>query len=91
MSEETTITSDASSPEETPKFKTGYLVLVSDDGNVFVEKDTTQLPISVEREATLLEVRRYTSEILMDLQAQAAAEYTSLRLKADASAEAQQA
>jgi len=36
----------------------------------------------VEREITLLEVRRYASEIIADLQAQAAAEYTVARLEA---------
>lgn len=81
MSEDVT-TPDASTPEM-PKFKTGFLVFITEDGNVFVEKDATQFALPVEREATLLEVRRYISEILMDLQAQAAAEYTSLRIAAD--------
>lgn len=87
MSEETkdhthAPSADASAPE-TPKFKFGFVVLVSEDGNVFVEKDAALLSIPVERAASLLEIRRYTSELLMDLQAQSAAEYVTLRLNAD--------
>ena len=63
-----------------PQFKFGFVVLVDVDGGVFIEKNPNLLSIPVERESTLIEVRRYTSEILMDLQAQAAAEYTSLRI-----------
>jgi hypothetical protein len=84
MSEETTTdvtTPDASAPAA-PKFKFGFVILVSEDGNVFVEKDPALLAIEVERAASLLEIRRYTSEILMDLQAQSAAEYVTLRLAA---------
>ena len=36
--------------------------------------------MGVERPATLREVRRYTSELLMDLNAQSAAEYTLVKL-----------
>ena len=68
--------------EEKPKPKTGFAVLVDQDGNMFVERNPQVFSIPVEREATLVEVRRLCSEILMDLQAQAAAEYTVLRMQA---------
>jgi hypothetical protein len=91
MSEETTTpTPDASAPEA-PKFRSGFVVLIAEDGGVFIEKDLAQFSIPVEREASLLEIRRYTSEILMDLQAQAAAEYTTLRINAEKDSEATQA
>lgn len=83
MTEETTdLTPDS---PELPKLKYGFAILVAEDGNVFIEKNPSVFAIPVEREATLIEVRRYTSEILMDLQAQAAAEYTTLRVNADSS------
>ena len=65
---------------ETPKLKFGFAILVSEDGDVYIERTKDVLAIEVEREATLLEVRRYISEILMDLQAQSAAEYVGLRM-----------
>ena len=79
MSEETTtpdLTPDA------PKLAFGFAVLVTEDGNVFVERTKEAFALPVERDATLLEVRRYASEVLMDLQAQSAAEYVTLRLGA---------
>lgn len=63
-----------------PKIKYGFAVLIAEDGNVFIEKNPSVFTLPVEREATLIEVRRYTSEILMDLQAQAAAEYSAIRI-----------
>lgn len=78
MSEETT----TPATEEKPKPKTGFAVLVDANGNMFVERNTKVFSVPVEREATLVEVRRLCSEILMDLQAQAAAEYTVLRMQA---------
>lgn len=84
MSEETT------TPEveavEAPKVAFGFAVFVTDSGNVYVERNKTAFSIDVERDATLLEVRRYASELLMDLQAQSAAEYVTLRLAAAANA-----
>lgn len=77
MSENTETTTD-----NTPKLRFGFGIMVDYDGNVFVEKNTSILSIPVEREATLIEVRRYLSEILMDLQAQAAAEYSAMRIAA---------
>ena len=65
-----------------PKIETGFAVLIDVDGHVFVERDKQLFSMPIEREITLLEVRRYASEILADLQAQAAAEYTVARLEA---------
>jgi hypothetical protein len=79
MSDEVT-TTDAPAAPEAPKLKFGFAILVSEDGDVFIERTKDVLAIDVEREATLLEVRRYISEILMDLQAQSAAEYVGLRM-----------
>ena len=78
MSDETT-----PATPETPKITFGFAVLVDEDGNVFVERTKEALALPVERDATLLEVRRYASELLMDLQAQSAAEYVALRLSVD--------
>lgn len=64
---------------ENPKVKTGFAVLILEDGNVYVERSPQVLSIPIDREASLVEVRRYASDILMDLQAQAAAEYTMIR------------
>jgi hypothetical protein len=73
MSEETT--------PSAPKPLTGYAIFVDPEGNVFVERNIGALSVEVQREATMVEVRRTCSEILMDLQAQASAEYTVLRMK----------
>ena len=67
---------------ELPKLKFGFAVVVSDTGDVFLERNTKVLNIPVEREASMLEIRRYISEILIDLQAQSAAEYVALKLSA---------
>jgi len=97
MSEDTTTTdatttapaADATAPE-IPPFKYGFAVLVNDEGAVYIEKNLSLFSIPVEREASLIEIRRYTSEILMDLQAQAAAEYSAMRLQAVQEASAPQ-
>jgi len=65
-----------------PKIATGFAVLIDVDGHVFVERDRNLFSMPIEREITLLEVRRYAAEIIADLQAQAAAEYTVARLEA---------
>lgn len=65
---------------EAPKLLTGFAVLVGQDGSVYVERNTQSISLPLDREATLIEVRRYCSEILMDIQAQSAAEYTVIRL-----------
>ena len=80
MTDETT--TEALATPETPKITFGFAVLIDEDGNVFVERTKDAFALPVERDATLLEVRRYASEILMDLQAQAAAEYSALRIQA---------
>jgi hypothetical protein len=66
--------------DEEAKFAFGFAVLVDPAGGVFIERNPKVFTIETEREASLLEVRRYTSEILMDLQAQSAAEYVALRM-----------
>lgn len=65
-----------------PKIATGFAVLIDVEGHVFVERDRNLFSMPIEREITLLEVRRYAAEIIADLQAQAAAEYTVARLEA---------
>jgi hypothetical protein len=76
MSEETT------KQEELTPTRTGFAILIDGEGNVFVERNPEALAIPLERECTMVELRRACSEILQDLQAQAAAEYTVLRFKA---------
>lgn len=68
--------------EETkqPKLVFGFGVFVTEDGNVILERNTEIFRVPVERESSLIEIRRYLSEILMDLQAQASAEYTVLKM-----------
>ena len=58
----------------------GFAVFFDEKGAIFLEKNPKVFALPVEREATLLEIRRYMSEILMDIQAQATAEYTALKL-----------
>jgi hypothetical protein len=85
MSEKTKETT-ATPATDAPAIKFGFAVLVDVNGNVFVERTKDAFALPIERDASLLEVRRYTSEILMDLQAQSAAEYVTLRLAANAKA-----
>jgi hypothetical protein len=81
MTEETKeTTTDATTEHSNPKLKSGFAVLISEDGSVYVERNPQVLTLPIERESTLIEVRRYCSEILMDIQAQSAAEYTVIRL-----------
>ena len=65
-----------------PKIRTAFVIAIDVDGKVYLEFNPDVLRLEVERETTLIEVRRYLSEILMDLQAQAAAEYTVTALTA---------
>jgi hypothetical protein len=77
MSEETT----EHTHEEAPaKPLTGFAVFIGADGGVILERNPAILNIEVEHEANLAEVRRAVSEILMDLQAQTAAEYTVMKM-----------
>lgn len=64
-----------------PKMKTGFAVLINENGDMFVERNPQVFALELDREATLVEVRRFCAEIVSDLQAQAAAEYTVLRMK----------
>jgi hypothetical protein len=84
MSEETTehTHEDVVEAETTPTFTTAFAVLMTKDGGIFIERNTSVLNFPVEREASLVEVRRACSDVLMDLQAQTSAEYTIIRLKA---------
>jgi len=85
MTDETTTpdaTPAADAAPEQPKLKFGFAVVITEGGNVYVERNPSIFSVPVEREATLIEVRRYTSEILMDLEAQSAAEYVALKMNA---------
>jgi hypothetical protein len=61
-----------------PEIKTAFAVLIDVNGDVHVERDPAVFSVEIERASTLLEVRRYANEIVMDLQAQAAAEYVAM-------------
>lgn len=78
MSEKTTAPETTEAPAIKPK--TGFAVFIDDEGNIFIERAPEALAIEVSRPATLLEVRRCMHEVLADLQAQAAAEYTRIAL-----------
>jgi hypothetical protein len=73
---------------------TGFGVFIGADGGVILERNPSILNIEIGHEANLAEVRRAVSEILMDLQAQTAAEYTVMKMlsfeQAKASAPAEQ-
>jgi len=91
MSEETTTpVEETTEPVETapdgPQIATAFLVAIDVNGGVYLERNTDAFKLPVEREVSLIEVRRYLSEILMDLQAQAAAEYTVTALNHQAAA-----
>ena len=58
----TTPTADVSAPTP-PNFKYGFVILVSDSGEVYIEKDLSVFSIPVDREASLIEIRRYLSLI----------------------------
>lgn len=65
---------------ETKGPKTGFAIFLDDDGNVYLERSPEAFKVEITRPATLLEIRRSVSEVLYDLQAQAAAEYARIAL-----------
>jgi hypothetical protein len=68
-----------------PTIRFGFVVLVDTEGTMYIERNKSAIAgIDVERDATLVEVRRYCQEVIFDLAAQASAEYTSLRMSAQA-------
>jgi len=68
--------------EDKKEFLTGFAVLIGKDGGIFLEMNKAIFAADVERDASLREVRRFMAEILSDIQAQSAAEYTLLKLAA---------
>lgn len=66
---------DTPETPEKKKFTAAFVIAIDETGRVYLELDREAMTLDVEREATMIEVRRYLSEILMDLQAQGAAEY----------------
>jgi hypothetical protein len=64
---------------ESPKFVSGFAILITETGEMFLERSPKVFSLPVDRESTIIEVRRYCSEILMDINAQSAAEYTLMR------------
>lgn len=59
-----------------PKIQFGIAILVDDKGNMYLERNPRAFNLPVEREATMIEVRRYAADVVMDIQAQAAGEYS---------------
>jgi len=47
---------------------------------MFVERSADVFSFPIERQVSFVEIRRHCSEIINDLNAQAAAEYTALKL-----------
>lgn len=68
--------------ENKKEFLTGFAVLIGKDGGIFLEMNKEVFAVDVERDASLREVRRFMAEILSDIQAQSAAEYTLIKLAA---------
>lgn len=74
--------SEKETEAQVKEFTTGFAVLIGKDGNIFLEMKKDVFSVTVDRDASLREVRRYMSEILSDIQAQSAAEYTLIKLAA---------
>lgn len=69
---------DPDEPDEEevePDAATAFIVILQADGSAQISLDLT-VPLTVEREATLLDVRRACDELLFNLRNQAAAENT---------------
>ena len=82
MKDEAIDLEEATVEADTPTIEAAFVVAIGENGQVYLERNTDALRLEVKREATMIEVRRYISEILMDLQAQAAGEYTLTALMA---------
>lgn len=63
-----------------PQIVAAFIVGFDADGNPFIDVSQETMKIETRRQPTMIEIRRYLSEILMDLQAQATSEYTAQRL-----------
>lgn len=74
--------SEKETEAQVKEFATGFAVLIGKDGNIFLEMKKDVFSVTVDRDASLREVRRYMAEILSDIQAQSAAEYTLIKLAA---------
>lgn len=68
--------------QEQRSFKSGFAIFVDDAGNLFLETNPEAFTVPVERASSLREVRRLAAEVLMDINAQSAAEYTIVKLSA---------
>lgn len=66
--------------ETKPVAPAAFVVGFTFDGMPFIDLNASALAFKTEREPTLAEVRRYLSEVLMDLSAQATAEYVAARM-----------
>jgi hypothetical protein len=82
MKDEAIDLEEATVEADKPTIEAAFVVAIGENGQVYLERNTDALRLEVKREATMIEVRRYISEILMDLQAQAAGEYTLTALMA---------
>lgn len=68
--------------QDKKEFLTGFAVLIGKDGGIFLEMNKEIFSADVERDSSLREVRRFMGEILADINAQSAAEYTLIKLAA---------
>lgn len=66
--------------DNTPDVVAAFVIGFDQDGNPFINPKQEALTFETRREASMIEIRRYLSEILMDLQAQATSEYVAIRL-----------
>jgi hypothetical protein len=80
MSEEILESQEQQEEAPKPKIVTAFGVLIDENGNMFVERSADVFSFPIERQVSFVEIRRHCSEIINDLNAQAAAEYTALKL-----------
>lgn len=57
------------------QFRTAFLVMVADNGDLSIDTSPENLPVEIISEATLKDIRRAVLEISADLAAQAASQY----------------